>query len=162
MIETSAPKGVRMASPLTGTKVLMMFVAFFGIIISVNVFMAYKAVSTFPGLEVDNSYVASQTFDKDREAQVALGWTVTQEYDGEEVSVLIQDRSGNPPQIAHIQALIGRKTEASDDMIPEFQYRDGFYVAPATLARGAWLMHLEITAPDGTMFKQRINFVVAG
>ncbi len=61
-----------MASPITGFKVLMFAVAAFGTIIAVNVFMAYKAVSTFPGLEVANSYVASQTFDADRAAQEAL------------------------------------------------------------------------------------------
>ena len=31
----------------------------------------YKAVSTFPGLEVDNSYVASQDFDARKAAQEA-------------------------------------------------------------------------------------------
>ncbi len=46
--------------PLTGWHVLAMFVAGFGIIIGVNLTLAFKAVSTFPGLEVPNSYVASQ------------------------------------------------------------------------------------------------------
>jgi nitrogen fixation protein FixH len=78
------------------------------------------------------------------------------------VSILIQDRSGNPPQIADLRALIGRKTESSDDFIPEFSYKNGFYLAPATLDPGAWLMHLDVTAPDGTKFKQRINFFVKG
>lgn len=151
-----------MATPLTGSKVLIMFVAFFGVIITVNLFMAYQAVSTFPGLEVDNSYVASQTFDKDREAQIALGWTLTQDYDGETVSIDIRDRSGNPPQIADLKALIGRKTESSEDITPEFVYENGIYSAPVTLNPGAWLMHLDVTAPDGTKFKQRINFFVKG
>jgi nitrogen fixation protein FixH len=30
----------------------------------VNLLMAYQAISTFPGLEVKNSYVASQKFDE--------------------------------------------------------------------------------------------------
>ena len=61
-----------MAKPLTGRKVFLMFVAFFGLIIAVNVTMAVQAVKTFPGLEVANSYVASQTFDADRAAQERL------------------------------------------------------------------------------------------
>ena len=45
-------------------------------IIAVNLTLAFKAVTTFPGLEVKNSYVASQNFDADRAAQQALGWQV--------------------------------------------------------------------------------------
>ena len=44
---------------LTGRKVLAITVGFFAVIIAVNLFMAFKAVGTFPGLEVKNSYVAS-------------------------------------------------------------------------------------------------------
>ena len=59
---------------LTGRHVLAIAVASFGVIIGVNVLLAVNAVSTFPGLEVENSYVASQTFDVERKAQEALGW----------------------------------------------------------------------------------------
>ena len=58
---------------LTGWHVLAIFVGAFGVIIGVNVALAWNAVATFPGLEVDNSYIASQTFDDRREAQEALG-----------------------------------------------------------------------------------------
>ena len=47
---------------LTGKHVLAITVSAFAVIIGVNVLLAVKAVSTFPGLEVDNSYVASQGF----------------------------------------------------------------------------------------------------
>jgi len=58
---------------LTGRHVLLIFVAAFGVIISVNLVLAYSAVNTFPGLEVRNSYVASQTFNDRKAAQEALG-----------------------------------------------------------------------------------------
>ena len=54
---------------LRGRHVGAMFVAGFGIIIAVNILLAVKAVGTFPGLEVANSYVASQSFDARRKAQ---------------------------------------------------------------------------------------------
>ncbi|MDZ4134978.1 MAG: FixH family protein, partial [Paracoccaceae bacterium] len=41
---------------LTGRKVLVITVSAFAVIIGVNLLLAYKAVSTFPGLEVKNSY----------------------------------------------------------------------------------------------------------
>jgi nitrogen fixation protein FixH len=53
---------------ITGRHVLAITVGAFGLIIAVNVVMAWKAISTFPGLEVENSYVASQEFDR-REAR---------------------------------------------------------------------------------------------
>ena len=59
-----------MAKELTGKKVLMILIGAFGTIIAVNVFMAYKAIGTFPGLEVKNSYVASQSFDAERGARL--------------------------------------------------------------------------------------------
>lgn len=70
--------------PLTGRHVLAITLAAFGVIIAVNVLMAVKAVRTFPGLEVANSYVASQSFDRDRAVQTALGWRVEADYDGKE------------------------------------------------------------------------------
>ena len=64
-----------MTKQLTGRHVLMIFCGAFGIIIGVNLLLAWSAVSTFPGLEVKNSYVASQQFDERKAAQEALGWT---------------------------------------------------------------------------------------
>ena len=60
----------------TGRHAALLFVGSFGIIISVNVALAVNAVRTFPGLEVKNSYVASQEFNDRLHAQTALGWTV--------------------------------------------------------------------------------------
>ncbi|WP_370272721.1 FixH family protein, partial [Pseudooceanicola nitratireducens] len=61
---------------LKGWHVLAGFTAAFGIIITVNLVMATQAIRTFPGLEVKNSYVASQEFDDRRAEQQALGWTI--------------------------------------------------------------------------------------
>lgn len=151
-----------MAKPLTGAKVLAMFVAFFGLIIAVNLTMAYNAIKTFPGLEVDNSYVASQTFDADRAAQERLGWKVEPSYDGKTLSVVIRDREGLPAPVAELKILIGRTTMAADDQKPAMVLSGGVFSAPLTLAPGAWLIHLEAKAADGTPFRQRLDFFVEG
>ena len=52
---------------LTGWHVLAIFTAAFGVIIGVNLTLAFNAVATFPGLETGNSYVASQSFDARRD-----------------------------------------------------------------------------------------------
>lgn len=144
----------------TGRKFLFIVLAFFGVIIAVNLTMAFKAVSTFPGLEVKNSYVASQTFDRDRAAQEALGWTVDPAYERGHLSLVIRDRDGLPAPVAELSALVGRTTMARDDVTPVFAYNGGIYSAPVVLARGAWLIQIEAKAADGTVFRQRLDLVV--
>lgn len=151
-----------MSKPLTGRKVLLMFVAFFGVIVSVNFFMAYRAISTFPGLDVKNSYIANQSFDDDRDSQMALGWKVNVSYDGIKLLVVVVDENGEPADVAKLNAIVTRPTHVRDDQKPEFQQRGGKFIAPITLAEGQWNLRLRATAIDGTLFKQRLNFYVNG
>lgn len=151
-----------MAKPLTGRKVLMIAVGAFAVIIVVNLVMAWQAVSTFPGLEVENSYVASQQFDKNRAAQEALGWTVTPEYSDGKLSLVIRDANGLPAKVKSLTAVVGRTTHVRDDINPQFDYVGGIFTAPVQLAPGAWLVHLDAEAADGTKFRQRIDIFVKG
>lgn len=147
---------------LTGAKVLAIAVAFFGVVIVVNVVMATRAVGTFPGLEVDNSYVASQTFDADRAAQERLGWSVEPSYDGSHINFIVRDKGGLPARVSKLKVLIGRTTMSKDDQTPELTYAGGIWSAPLTLAPGAWLIQFDATAADGTAFHQRLDFMVDG
>jgi len=149
---------------LTGRKVLAITVSAFGVIIAVNVLLAYKAVSTFPGLEVANSYVASQTFDRDRAAQVALGWTLAAEYDksGSTMELVFTGSNGHPAEVMDLSVLIGRPTEAKDDRWPVFVREGSAFRAPVELGPGKWMMKVEAHAPDGTLFHQRLDLLVEG
>ncbi|SNT71684.1 Nitrogen fixation protein FixH [Paracoccus seriniphilus] len=146
-----------MRRELTGRHVLMITVAAFGVIIGVNVVMAVKAVGTFPGLEVANSYVASQSFDRERAAQDALGWTTTADYDGEWLTLTITDADGLPAPVENLKVIVGRPTHVRADQTPEFVYRNGAFHAPLSLSPGAWNIHVTGTAPDGTEFRQRLD-----
>lgn len=67
-----------MARPFTGWHMTTILVAFFGVVIAVNLVMAHYAISTFGGTVVDNSYVASQNYNRwlaDADRQAKLGWT---------------------------------------------------------------------------------------
>lgn len=149
---------------LTGRHVLAITVAAFSVIIGVNVLMAYKAVSTFPGLEVANSYVASQDFDADRSAQKALGWMLAPAYDAAngELRLAFTDAQGLPVLLQSLDVLVGRTTEAEDDSRPSFARDAGIYVAKAQLAPGKWMMQVDALAADGTKFRQRIDLFVKG
>ena len=149
---------------LTGPHVLAITVSAFAVIIGVNFTLAYKAVSTFPGLEVENSYVASQDFDRDRAAQLALGWSLAPDYDviRQELTLRFTDEDGNPANLGQLHVLLGRTTEARDDKLPAFELRDGVYMAKVDLPRGKWMMQIEAHAQDGTLFRQRRDLVVKG
>lgn len=147
---------------ITGRKVFFFTSGAFAVIIAVNVLMAYKAVSTFPGLEVQNSYVASQTFDADRAAQQALGWTLATDYDAGTLRLTFTGADGLPAEVRDLSVLVGRTTEAKDDTRPAFVREGGAFVAPVTLAQGRWMMHVEAVAADGTPFRQRIDLFVKG
>ena len=142
---------------LTGRTVLTITLVAFGIILSVNLLLAWQAVRTFPGLEVANSYVASQSFDADRAAQQALGWTATPDYTDGILTLTFRDRDGRAARVQTVSAIVGRPTHTRDDVTPEFSYRGGLWSAPVTLAPGVWNIRLTATAPDGTLFRQRID-----
>lgn len=146
----------------TGRHALMVFGGAFGVIIAVNIAMAYSAISTFPGLEVKNSYVASQEFNTRRAAQEALGWTVAVKHEGGLVIMAITDASGAPVRVAQMNASIGRATERQDDFIPEFVFDGVAYSVPAELRPGKWDLRLDARAEDGTEFIQRLVFYVKG
>ncbi|SMX45057.1 FixH family protein [Actibacterium lipolyticum] len=147
---------------LTGRKVLFITVSAFSIIIAVNFFMAFKAVGTFPGLEVKNSYVASQEFDARRKAQLELGWTVDGAYNDGTLSLSFAEAQGGAVAPKEFSVLIGRTTEARDDIRPEFTGYAGEYSAPLQLDRGKWMMLVQATAEDGTPFLQRLELHVRG
>src|SRR5690606_1173102 len=125
---------------ITGRQVAVFTVGAFGIIIAVNLVMAWQAVSTFPGLEAPNTFVASQEFDARREAQEKLGWTVAPTHENGRVRLAITDAAGRPVEVASLQVLIGRPTSARDDVTPDFAFVGGVYEAPVELAPGQWML----------------------
>lgn len=141
---------------LTGRHVALIFVTMFTVIIAVNLTLAYNALSTFPGLEVKNSYVASQHFDENRAAQQALGWSVLAQARGDEVVLSITDTAGQPVEVAELEATLGRATHVRDDQAPPFVFDGTAYVAPAALAPGNWNLRMKAVAEDGTAFQQRV------
>lgn len=144
----------------TGRHAAILFVSAFAIIIGVNLVLAFSAVKTFPGLEVRNSYVASQEFDERRAAQTALGWSVEARHTGGLLVLSITDEMGKPVEVASLEAVLGRPTHVKDDMQPAFQFDGTAYVAPVELSDGNWNIRMKAQAKDGTEFVQRVVLYV--
>lgn len=145
---------------ITGRMVFAVFALAFSVIIGVNVTLAFQAIKTFPGLEVGNSYVASQSFDAERKAQLALGWIVGADVVDRQLRLLINDEDGQAVKVANVSAILGRATHVKDDQNPAFAFDGVAYVAPVDLAPGNWNLRVRVTALDGTEFKQRIILYV--
>ena len=152
---------------LTGWHVFAMLVAFFGVILGVNLTMAYLANSTWPGLVVANGYVASQSFDKDlakARAQEALGWSVGFSNDADRIRLTFADAKGAKIEGLAITGDLGRTvTDAQDQKLTFSSMGSGAYAAPANLTPGVWEVEVDAKGnaaiPD---YHKIFRFVVKG
>lgn len=140
---------------LTGRHVFLIFGGGFAVIIGVNLLLAYSAVSTFPGLEVRNSYVASQEFNARKAAQEDLGWTVVAAHENGVLRLSITDADG-PVEVARLETTVGRATHVFEDQTPAFTFDGRSYVAPVALADGNWNIRMKAWDANGTLFEQRV------
>lgn len=124
----------------TGRHMLLITVSFFGVIIAVNVLMAVAASTTWTGLVVDNSYVASQQFQEKADAarhQAEAGWTMDVAYEAGTLVVRALD-DGVPLALEDVTAFVRRPVGGHDDAtVPLVPGADGYRGAIA-LAAGVW------------------------
>ena len=144
---------------LTGRKVLVITVSAFAVIIGVNLLMAWFAIRTFPGLEVRNSYVASQGFNERLAAQRALHWTTDATLTGGQLSVRITDPNGAAAPVATISAILGRPTTEREDVAPALVFENGAFVADVDVDFGNWDLRIAATAGDGTEYAYRVGLI---
>lgn len=149
------------ARPLTGRMVLAIALTAFGVIIAVNLTLAWFAVRTFSGLVVTNSYVASQGFDARRNAQEALGWDLDLDYAEGALTLAFSDTAGEIVRPELIEAAVGRPSTLRDDRTLTLDQMPGGYGAAVDLAPGAWRVEIVALAEDGTAFHQSRSLHVA-
>ncbi len=140
---------------LTGRHVLMIFVSFFGVIFAVNFTMASLAQSTFGGVVVENSYVASQSYNRwleEAEKEKALGWSASIHRDSAgRATVALLDSKGQPLRRAKVSVdavhPLGREP---DHQLSVQEVAPGIYAAP--LAEGRWRLRVTAQA-DGQIWR---------
>ncbi len=135
---------------LTGRHVLVIALAAFGTVIAANLTMLFAATGSFPGLVVENSYVASQGWDARAAAQEALGWRAETAWRDGRLVVLLRDADGRAIEDAAIEATVGRPTMAAEDRTVRLARADGGYAASVPLSPGAW--RVEIRTVEGPAF----------
>lgn len=150
------------SKPLTGRKVLFMLVAFFGVVISVNMVMMKLAILTLPGTDVDSAYRASLAYENEIAAahdQNARDWKVDVHIErapdrGATLEVEARDSEGRPMSGLKFKGRFERPTDRrADQPVTLAETGIGIYRGSAALiAPGQWDLVLEGDAAGRRMF----------
>lgn len=149
----------------TGWHMFTIICMFFGTIITVNMILAFNAGSTWTGLVVKNTYVASQIFNEETEKleqQRALGWSSHLEYKDDQLRLMLTDNNGALITGAKITAKVGNPVHETNDHIVSFTQIGEFYVVENTLETGLWQIDLKVKAKDGLTWNKAVRLVVGG
>lgn len=135
-------------SRFTGRHMAAILVGFFAVVIAVNVAMARLASSTFGGVVVENSYVASQNFNKwlgEAAAERRLGWTASAARlpDGR-IEVRMTGLPAAPATLlATARHPLGRM---ADRTLAFVEAAPGRFVSDEALPQGRWVLRIEAAA----------------
>ena len=156
--------------PLTGGKVLVMLIAFFGVVIGVNLIMMKFAIQTLPGTDVDSAYTASLAYEKEIVAahdQNARDWKVNAHIQrgadgGATLQVEARDNNGNPVSGLKFQGRFERPTDRrADQPVALAEMGIGIYRGNAPLiAAGQWDLVIEGVAAGQRMFLSKNRVVL--
>jgi len=126
----------------TGRHMLMIMVAFFGVIITVNLTMAILASTSWTGLVVPNTYVASQKFNgvlEQSRKQAALGWGGELSGSGQKVTFELHKADGSEVAIDKVSVIFRRPaTETLDHLVQLDLVPGGDFVGSVNLGEGIW------------------------
>lgn len=155
--------------PITGYTVLMYLLGFFAVILVANVFLIYLAFNTWTGLEVDSSYRAGQTYQRELDraaAQESRGWKVTATAkrlkDGTvTVRIRVADAQAAPVKALKLKAHLSRPTNRKLDKMADLtEHKPGEYAVDiANVEFGQWDLVLEALRDGNRVYKSRNRLV---
>ncbi|MEO1136165.1 MAG: FixH family protein [Pseudomonadota bacterium] len=147
---------------LTGKHVLLMVIAFFGVIIIANFFFISAAVNSFPGVTDDQAYQRGLEYNQQiaaREEQAALGWRaavneVTRKGENGIIVMRITNAAGQALSDLSIEGSLERPTNRKGDQPVVFNYAGGgLYKAEiVAFAPGAWVLTAQARNSRGDAF----------
>jgi nitrogen fixation protein FixH len=156
--------------PLTGRTVLICLIAFFGVVIGVNLTLAKFAIDTLPGTEVDSAYSASLSYEREIGAareQAARAWKVNAHVargaDGRaEVRVEARDRHGSPIQGLNFTSRLERPADRRADRPVDLAAAGSaaYRGEVAALAPGLWDLVLEGDVAGKRLFLSKNRIVL--
>lgn len=126
--------------PITGWHAAAALVAFFGVVVAVNLVMATFATRTFGGVVVENSYVASQKYNDwlaAAERQNQLNWKIVPDVDADRRVTVGLALDG-----AEVRGFARHPLGREPDVPLTFVAKEGGYRSVLPLPSGRWNVHL--------------------
>lgn len=163
------PPAPRPSFELTGRMFLLMMLAFFLVVSSVNAVMMTLAIRTMPGSDAKSAYETSQTFNSEiarMHAQAARGWQaqadIIRDGDGARVTLRLSDSAGiaihGLAVMARLQHPASRQLDREARLV---EIAAGVYDARvARLPPGAWTLALEAERENEPLFSSRTRFLM--
>lgn len=135
--------------PFKGHHFLLWIGTFFGVMFAVNGVFLYHAITSFPGEDIEKSYLQGLAYNATlatRSAQYELGWTAEAGVLEEEIVFRLYDDRGEPisarPVVAELRHRADRNLDQPLNLKPRVY---GEYVASAEgVGKGAWDMRVEV------------------
>ncbi len=138
------------ARPFTGAHMLAVMLAFFGVVVGVNVVLAVAANTSWTGFVVENSYVASQEYNARlaaTRAQEALGWRGSLTLTRTEVRYALADRQSHAVPLNAVSVVFRRPVDDREDQTVELEpVEAGVFAARHMLGDGAWIVEVDADA----------------
>lgn len=149
----------------TGRKMLASMLAFFGVIIAVNLTMATFAGRSWTGFVVRNSYVASQEFNGKVAAardQAALGWTASLAIANGEVRYGLVDKEGRAVAVRGGTVTFKRPSYEAEDMTVTLTPSHGAEArAEAVVRDGLWIVEVAADVGHASPYREMHRIVVS-
>ncbi|WP_370869039.1 FixH family protein [Ectorhizobium quercum] len=145
---------------------IMVIGTFFGVIITVNMFMAWQAARTWSGLVVPNTYVASQEFNSKVAAQrqmAASGIAGKLSVEGGIVTYAISHPETGPVDVEKVVINFLRPVGTDQDFTVELnRTAAGIYTAVHDVRPGQWIAEVKASDGDTLVVHEANRFFVVG
>ncbi|MEM8701093.1 MAG: FixH family protein [Pseudomonadota bacterium] len=160
---TMAQSNMKDPKAITGKTVLAWLLGFFGVVFTANGIFLYLALGSFPGVVVDSSYEAGQTYNQEIAAartQAGLGWQVSSELarssaDGAKLVVTAMDAQGTPLYGVAVNVVLRHPAQENEDVTAVLRADGGgrYSGEIEQLPSGNWTLVLEIEQDGARRFK---------
>ena len=150
MIQAEAEQKLAIAeNTLKGWHVLLIMLGFFGVMFAVNGVFLYHAITSFPGEDVEKSYVQGLNYNDTlaaRATQLELGWTAEAGWQDDALVFRLRDADGVPLSNLSVVGEIRRLATRDADKSLVFRAKPGgeYTVDDASLAPGQWLLRINV------------------
>ncbi len=135
---------VRAKKELTGRHVLYMLLAFFGVMLAVNIYFTVAAVKSFRGEDVPRSYRQGLEYNQTlaaRAVQNDMDWSVRANQIDDRIVLLFQDNDGQAITQLSVEAKLRHPVDTARDLPVKFSPNaEGRYEATNIPLGGKWLL----------------------